>query len=91
MSRCPAGIDVSGETGSTLSRWSDRKPFFKGLIKAYPVAVVNAPVIPEAYAIMGAVGEEVADAVNHDKSVEDALKDCDKRIKRIMEDGGYYK
>ena len=75
---------------STLKRWSDRKPFFVGLMKAYPVAVVNAPVIPEAYAIMGAVGEEVADAVNEEQSVEEALKACDKRIRRIMEDSGYY-
>ena len=52
---------------STLSRWSDRKPFFVGLMKAYPVCVVNAPVIPEAYAIMGAMGEEVADAVNEEQ------------------------
>ena len=75
---------------STLSRWADRKPFFTGLLEAYPVAVVNAPVIPEAYAIQGAVGEEVADAVNEAKSVEDALKDAAKRTKRIMEDAGYY-
>tara|TARA_B100001123_G_C15253971_1_gene1003909 strand:+ start:327 stop:1751 length:1425 start_codon:yes stop_codon:yes gene_type:complete len=75
---------------STLSRWADRKPFFVGLQKAYPVCVVNAPVIPEAYAIMGAVGEEVADAVNNIKSTEDALKDANKRTKRIMEDSGYY-
>ncbi len=75
---------------STLGRWADRKPFFVGLMKAYPVAVVNAPVIPEAYAIMGAVGEEVADAVNDEKSVEDALKACTKRVRRIMEDSGYY-
>ncbi|MDP6426884.1 MAG: extracellular solute-binding protein [Rhodospirillales bacterium] len=75
---------------STLTRWADRKPFFVGLMKAYPVSVVNAPVIPEAYAIMGAVGEEVADAVNDDQSVEDALKACDKRIQRLMEDAGYY-
>jgi len=39
---------------------------------------------------MGAVGEEVADAVNGEKSVEAALKACDKRVHRIMEDGGYY-
>ena len=57
---------------STLSRWSDRKPFFVGLMKAYPVCVVNAPVIPEAYPIMGAMGEEVADAVNEEQSIEDA-------------------
>ena len=75
---------------STLTRWADRKPFFVGLMKAYPVSVVNAPVIPEAYAIMGAVGEEVADAVNDEQSVEDALKACDKRIQRLMEDAGYY-
>ena len=75
---------------STLSRWADRKPFFTGLLEAYPVAVVNAPVIPEAYAIQGAVGEEVADAVNDAKSIEDALKDADKRTRRIMEDAGYY-
>ena len=75
---------------STLSRWADRKPFFVGLMKAYPVSVVNAPVIPEAYAIMGAVGEEVADAVNDEQSVEDALKAMDKRIQRLMEDAGYY-
>lgn len=75
---------------STLSRWADRKPFFNGLLKAYPVSVVNAPVIPEAYAIMGAVGEEVADAVNEIKSIEDALKDANRRTQRIMEDSGYY-
>ena len=75
---------------STLTRWADRVPFFVGLMKAYPVSVVNAPVIPEAYAIMGAVGEEVADAVNDEQSVEDALKAMDKRIQRLMEDAGYY-
>lgn len=75
---------------STLKRWSDRKPFFNGLLKSYPTAVVNAPVIPEAYAILGAVGEEVADAVNEVKSIEDALKDASKRTHRIMEDSGYY-
>ena len=52
--------------------------------------MVNAPVIPEAYAIQGAVGEEVADAVNEAKSIEDALKDANKRTRRIMEDAGYY-
>jgi hypothetical protein len=75
---------------STLTRWADRKPFFVGLMKAYPVAVVNAPVIPEAYAILSAVGEEVADAVNEEQSIEDTLKACDKRTQRIMEDSGYY-
>jgi multiple sugar transport system substrate-binding protein len=75
---------------STLKRWSDRKPFFNGLLDSYPHAVVNAPVIPEAYAIMGAVGEEISDAVTQAKSVEDALKDADKRTHRIMEDSGYY-
>ena len=74
---------------STLSRWSDRKPFFVGLMKAYPVCVVNAPVIPEAYSIMGAMGEEVADAVNEEQSIEDALAAMDKRVRRIMDDAGY--
>tara|TARA_B100001123_G_scaffold58587_1_gene63090 strand:- start:2825 stop:4249 length:1425 start_codon:yes stop_codon:yes gene_type:complete len=75
---------------STLKRWSDRKPFFNGLMESFPVCVNSSPIVPEAYAIMGAVGEEVADAVNGEKSVEAALKACDKRVHRIMEDGGYY-
>ena len=58
-------------------------------MKAYPVCVVNAPVIPEAYAIMGAMGEEVADAVNEEQSIEDALAAMEKRTQRIMEDSGY--
>ena len=75
---------------STLKRWSDRKPFFVGLMKAYPVSVVNTPTVPEAYAIMGAMGEEVADAVNEEQSIEDAMKANSKRVHRIMEDSGYY-
>ena len=58
-------------------------------MKAYPVCVVNAPVIPEAYPIMGAMGEEVADAVNEEQSIEDALAAMEKRTQRIMEDSGY--
>ena len=38
---------------------------------------------------MGAMGEEVADAVNEEQSIEDALAAMDKRVKRIMEDAGY--
>ncbi|CAI8047340.1 hypothetical protein GBAR_LOCUS26160 [Geodia barretti] len=53
---------------STLKRWSDRKPFFVGLMKAYPVA----------------------DAVNEEQSIEDAMKANSKRVHRIMEDSGYY-
>ena len=75
---------------STLSRWADRKPFFVGLMKAYPVSVVNTPTVPEAYAIMGAMGEEVADAVNEEQSIEDAMAAMSKRVHRIMEDSGYY-
>ncbi|MBM3518256.1 MAG: extracellular solute-binding protein [Alphaproteobacteria bacterium] len=75
---------------SALNAWRDRKPFFEGLLKAFPVAVVNAPVIPEAYAIMGATGEEVADACNGQKSIEDAMAAMQKRVTRIMEDSGYY-
>ena len=75
---------------STLTRWADRKPFFVGLMGALKYAVVNAPVIPEAFNIQGVVGEEIADAVNLDKSVEDALSSCQKKVTRIMEDAGYY-
>ncbi|MFT7458343.1 MAG: ABC-type glycerol-3-phosphate transport system substrate-binding protein [Planctomycetota bacterium] len=75
---------------STLKRWSDRKPFFNGLLESFPVTVNSSPIVPEAYAIMGAVGEEVADAVNQQISIEAALAACDKRVQRIMEDGGYY-
>ena len=54
------------------------------------MCVNSSPIVPEAYAIMGAVGEEVADAVNGQKDVEAALKACDKRVRRIMDDGGHY-
>ena len=76
---------------STLGRWSDRKPFFAGLLKAYPVAVVNAPVIPEALRHHGRHGRRSGRRGQRGQEHRgDALKDASKRTRRIMEDAGYY-
>ncbi len=85
-------VQVGGQCSRTsaLERWRDRKPFFDGLLKAYQKAVHLAPSIPEAYAHLGAVGEEVADVCNDIQDVDTALKNMHKRVQRAMEDSGYY-
>jgi ABC-type glycerol-3-phosphate transport system substrate-binding protein len=75
---------------STLERYRAEKPFFNGLLNCYPHAIPLSPPIPEAHTCLKITGEEAADAFNGVQSVDDALKAMDKRVQRLMEDGGYY-
>ncbi len=73
-----------------LEKHKGRVHFFEGLGKCFPIAIPFLMLIPEGNAFAGMLGEETADAVNGDKSIEDALKAMDARARRLMEDGGYY-
>ncbi|MBM3517961.1 MAG: extracellular solute-binding protein [Alphaproteobacteria bacterium] len=75
---------------STLSRHTDRN-FLAGLAKVMPANPVGYLMqIPEANAIQALMGEEAADFVNGQKDIDAALKSMDDRVRRLMEDGGYY-
>jgi len=52
--------------------------------------ITNALMIPEGFSISSQNGIEVADAVNGEQSIEEALKKMQAGITRVLGDAGYY-
>ena len=75
---------------SILDRHKDDKLFFGGLMASMPYGVTNNLMIPEGFTIGTQNGVEVADAINGEQSIEQALTNMDKGIRRVLEDAGYY-
>ena len=75
---------------SILDRHKDDKLFFGGLMASMPYGITNNLMIPEAFTIGTQNGIEVADAINGEQSIEEALKNMDKGIRRVLSDAGYY-
>ncbi len=86
-------VKVGGQPArlSALNRYKNTKYFFAGLLKCFPYAVSHVVAIPEAYNIFDQIGAEVHDAANGYISIDDALKEIDKKTRRILSDSGYYK
>ena len=75
---------------SILDHHKDDKLFFGGLMASMPYGITNNLMIPEAFTIGTQNGIEVADAINGEQSIEEALKNMDKGIRRVLSDAGYY-
>ena len=74
----------------TLERYRVQKPYLDGLMRSYPYVVPWIVNIPEGFTIMVLIGEETADAFNGIIDIETALKNMDKKVRRLMEKSGYY-
>jgi len=75
---------------SILERHKSEKLFFGGLMASMPYGIPNNLMIPEAFAIGTQNGIEVADTVNGQQSIEDALKRMDDNLRKVLGDAGYY-
>jgi len=87
-----AVVAAGGQPGriSILDRYKDEKLFFGGLMASMQYGITNALMIPEGFSISSQNGIEVADAVNGEQSIEDALKKMQAGITRVLGDAGYY-
>jgi len=88
-----AWVNGSGQPArvSLLKKYSNIRPYFNGLAKAYPYAVSFVSIIPEAFTISDVIGNEATAVFAGQKDIEDALKAMDKGVEKIMRDAGYYK
>ncbi len=75
---------------SLLSKFEDIRPHFAGLKKTFPFTVSFVPLIPEAFTLSDIIGNEVSAVITDEKSIDDALKDMNKGVERVMMDSGYY-
>ena len=85
-------VAAGGQPGriSILDRHKDKKLFFEGLMASMPYGITNALMIPEGFPISSQNGIEVADAVNGEQSIEEALKRMQAGITQVLGDAGYY-
>ena len=85
-------VEAGGQPSriSLLDKYEPIRNFFTGLKQSVPVAVPYVPPIPEANSLVQGIGEEAADVLNGEKDIEEGLKAMDKRVRRVMEDSGYY-
>jgi ABC-type glycerol-3-phosphate transport system substrate-binding protein len=75
---------------SLLKKYSNIRPYYAALMDSLPVAMRYLP-IPEAPALYEMVGTEVAAVATRSKNVDNALKDMQSQVTRIMTKSGYYK
>lgn len=75
---------------SLLTKFEDIRPHFAGLKKTFPFTVSFVPLIPEAFTLSDIIGNEVSAVITDEKSIDDALKDMNKGVERVMMDSGYY-
>ena len=85
-------VAAGGQPGRTsiLDRHKDEKLFFGRLMASMQYGITNALMIPEGFSISSQNGIEVADAVNGEQSIEEALKKMQAGITRVLGDAGYY-
>ena len=87
-----AWVENAGQPArlSLLKEYTPIRPYFAGMMESLPVAHRFLP-IPESDTLYETVGTQVAAVIIGQKTPDEALKDMQSQVQRIMKKGGYYR